>query len=371
MAMSAAGVRGAQQNGNGNQGAGAVPFMAATYEYSEPMFTDQVQPGTNQQTFLHNITPGGFLRGVTFDVQTQTAGSALVAQADTPWTLFNSISVETIDGTPILYPMSGYAYYLLTRYTRPWDGDPANDPAYVSSATTVAFRLRVFLESRLSLGVWPNTDARAQYRITYTVNPTTSIWTSATTAPVLNINGYLETYAQPDKANSRGQPNVQVPDGLAFQRFCSHEIDATVAGDSTYKSNRVGNLIRNQILVFRNSSGVRTDLTTDPIRWRKDNTQLLVEYRSRRDYEMFRFFDLQSGSLASTAGSYAAHPTGVYVYPRWHNVGDRDGQPWLDTSSATYLQYEVNGASAGGTLEIITEDIAPTRAQLPPHLVGL
>jgi hypothetical protein len=345
--------------------------MAATYEYSEPMFTDAFTPGAAQQTFLHNVTPGGFLRGITLSVSTTTAGAGLSSAGDTPWNLFTTLSLETIDGTPILYPIGGYAYYIASRLFRPWDGDPASDPAYVNSATTVTFRMRFFLESRLSLGVWPNTDARAQYRMTYTVNPSASIWASGTTAPALQVNGYLETYAQPDRANSRGQPNVQVPDGLAFQRFISHEIDTTSSGDTTYKSNRVGNLIRNVALIFRNSTGVRTDLTTDPIRWRKDNAQILVENRDRRDYEMFRFYTMQSSSLSATAGVLGARPTGVYSYPRWHNVGDRDGQPWLDTSQATFLQYEVNGASAGGTLEILTEDLAPTRPSLPQYMIGL
>jgi hypothetical protein len=318
------------------------------------------------------ITPGGFLRGITLSVTTTTPGAGLVGLPDAPWCLFQALSIESIDGTPLKYPLGGYAEYLISRFTRPWDQDPGSDPAFVSSATAVSFRLRLWLESRVSLGCVPNTDARAQYRLRLTVSPTTNIWSASTTVPVLNINGYFESYAQPDRANAQGVPNVQVPDGLAFQRFTSHEIFPSSGGNQTFKSNRVGNLIRTALLVNRQSGsggggglGVRTDLTADPIRWRKDNAQILVEYRDRRDYEMFRW------NYAQLGGAVASRPAGVYLYPRWHNIGDRDGQSWLSTTEATYLQWELNGTTAGGTVEVITEDLAPTTPMPPPYLVGI
>ena len=353
---------------------GGVPFLAATYDYSEPMFTDVVTPGANAQSFLHNITPGGFLRGITLDVSTTSNGSGLSSFPDGPWCILSNIYVESIDGTPIKYPVGGYAEYLISKYTRPWDEDPAQDPGFSNSATVISFRLRLWLESRMTIGVVPNTDARAQYRVGYTVNTSANSFASASTSPQLTVNGYLETYAQPDKANAMGQANQQAPDGLAFQRFTSHQIFTTTAGDQTIQSNRVGNLVRTLALVFRASgtgggggNGARTDLTTDPIRWRVDNSQILVENRSRRDYEMFRFFTARGG----LSGTAATRPTGVYVYPRWHNPGTRDGQPWLPTTQATFLQYEFNGAPAGGTLEVITEDLAPTVATPPGYLLGL
>ncbi|MDA8356971.1 MAG: hypothetical protein M0Z95_11955 [Actinomycetota bacterium] len=363
--------------GGSSSGGGAsalVPFLAATYEYSEPMFQDVVTPGTSGTEFTHNITPGGFLRGITLSVTTTTAGSGLVALPDAPWCLFSSLSIESIDGTPLLYPLPGYTQYLISRFCRPWDGDPAQDPAFSNSATSVSFRLRLWLESRMTIGVVPNTDARAQYRLRYTVSPSANIWSATTTIPTLQIAGYLETYSQPDAANALGQPNAQVPDGLAFQRFTSHEIFPTTGGSQTFMSNRVGNQVRSLILVQRSSGsaggggqGVRTDLTADPIRWRKDNAQILVEWRDRADYEVYRFFG-PGGEISSTQG---ARPTGVYVFPRWHNPGRREGQPWLDTTQATYLQYELNGTASGGSLEVITEDLAPTTPTPPAYLIGL
>jgi hypothetical protein len=350
------------------QGPAANPFMGATWEYTEPMNAQAVTPSATVQTFTTNITPSGFLRGITLDVSTTTVGSGLTASADAPWNLFGSISLVNVDGDDILYPgLTGYSWYVVSKFCRPWDEDPAQDPDFTNSATTLAFRIRFFCEARASIGVRANTDARAQYRLQYTINPSTTIWTATTTIPVLQVLPYLETYAQPDATDAMGTPNGQVPPGVVLQRAVSNEIGNTSAGTNTYKINRVGNLIRSHILVFRASGGARTDLTSDPIQLRKDNTTLWNQTRSRVDYETFRFF----GPQGVGSGTQAVRPTGVYVFPRWHQPGIRQGNPWLQSTQATFLQYTFNGAPAGGTVEVITEDLAPTVPQLPAHLKDL
>jgi hypothetical protein len=167
---------------------------------------------------------------------------------------------------------------------------------------------------------------------------------------------------------------AQLPDGLVLQRFVSHEIFNTNGGNQVLKSNRVGNLVRTLIMIVRNNAtpAVRLDLTADPIRWRLDNTQLLNEQRQRRIYENNRFFTF--GGYAQGPGGTgvagAARPTGVYVFPRHHSPGDMDGMYWLASTEASYLAFELNGTPAGGTIEIITEDLAPA-GPVPPYLQGI
>ena len=345
--------------------AAPVSFHAGTWHYSQPIFTDSATLGTTSQEFIHQIEPGGFLRGVSLFV-TSTGGSlgtgGATAAADNPWNVIQSISLESVDGTPIIYPIDGYSWYLVNRYTQPWEGDPATDPTYSQSANP-AFRMRLFVESRWTMGVLPNTDARAQYRLRYTLAPAASIFNgTGYTAPTVTVQGNLETYAQPPSENYAGQPIQLVPNGITVQRFISQQTVTTNSGAYTIQSNRVGNMIRSLILVFR-SNGARTDLTGDPIRFRVDNTQLLSENRTRRDFDMDMFF--KQGGLDTSP-----RPTGVYVYPRWHNPGDLTGQFWLPTTEATYLAWEVNGAPAGGTCEIITEDLAAA-GPVPASLMGL
>src|ERR1700722_56511 len=357
-----------------------VGFLAGSWEYSEWMAQDSLTMA-NSTEYVHNITPGGFLRGITFSITSASGvlGTTATLAGDAPFSIIQSMTMESIDGTPILYPMYGYDYYLVSRWCRSWDGDPVNDLGQSTTAyqNTVnpQFRLRFWVEERMTIGVLPNTDARAQYRLRYTIapllQPTGAFYglvssLTGVTAPVLTINLYLETYAQPPATDYAGNPIAQIPDGITLQRFVSHQSGDTLnTGTATIKENRVGNLIRNLLLVVRNSSGVRTDLTGDPIRMRIDNTQLLSEYRDRRDYEMGRF------GKQNNASTYNSNrPTGVYVYFRYHNPGAMDGNYWLPTTEATYLQFELNGGPSSGTLESITEDLAPA-GPVPAYLQGL
>jgi hypothetical protein len=370
----------ATAGGRGQPAAAAVSFLQGSWEYSEWMAQDSLTVG-NSTEFVHNITPGGFLRGITFSVTSTggVLGTTATLAGDSPFSLIQSMTLESIDGTPILYPMYGYDYYLISRWLRQWDGDPVNDlgnsgTAYQNTINP-QFRLRFFAESRMTIGVLPNTDARAQYRLRYTIAPLVQptgtnygLVSSSTgvTAPTTTINLYLETYAQPPATDYGGNPIAQVPDGIALQRFCSHQSgDPTNTGTSTNKLNRVGNLIRGLILVLRNSSSVRTDLTADPIRWRLDNTQLLSEYRDRRDYEMGRW-----GKQANASTYNSQRQTGVYAYNRYHNPGAMDGPYWLPTTEASYLVFELNGGQSSGTQETVTEDLAPA-GPVPAYLQGL
>ncbi len=346
------------------------PFSQGSWEYSEPMFTDTATPGANAQAFTHNITPGGYLRGVTLSV-TGAGGvvGTAVFGADSPWSLLIGVSIESIDGTALYYPLGGYAAYLVDGLCRPWDRDPQLDPKF-SNSINPSFRLRVFLESRATLGVVPNTDARAQYRVLYSIAPLANWITggAASTVPTLTINGYLETWAQPPASDLNGTSFVQAPPGLCLQRFVSHSVPPTQGGDFPVQSVRVGNLIRNVILVFRDNSGAqggagnRVDLTGDPIRVRLDNTSILTEFRDRRDWYHDQFY--------GAGRAMATRPVGVYAYPRFHLPGDIIGQSWMETTEASYFQFELQGAPAGGTCEIITEDLVPID-DVPNWMMGI
>ena len=156
--------------------ANVVPFLEGSWEYTEWMAQDTITMA-NSTEYVHQITPGGFLRGVTFSVTSASGvlGTTAALAADSPWSIIQSMTLESIDGTPILYPMLGYSYYLIARYCRPWDGDPAADGTTntggvggYQNTINPFFRLRFFVEGRITIGVLPNTDARALYRLRYT-----------------------------------------------------------------------------------------------------------------------------------------------------------------------------------------------------------
>src|SRR6266542_7167360 len=88
----------------------AIPFLVGTNAYHEPAFSTVVQQlDANSHETVVQVTPGGFLRGITMQVSS-TGGviGAGVLAADTPYSILSSITLEDISGGPILYPMGGY-----------------------------------------------------------------------------------------------------------------------------------------------------------------------------------------------------------------------------------------------------------------------
>jgi len=344
---------------DGSGGGATVPFFYGSNLYVEKFATDTFQLTATGQEFTHNINPGGFLRGVRLQVRS-TGGTGGTASADQPWNVFNSITLENIDGAPIMYPMSGYAYYLGAFYTRPWDGDPAN-----RSDTTVgvnpSFSIFVRPEIRHSAGVLANTDARALYRIRYTLNTATAVITAGTTAPTVTVTNYLETWAQPDQADLHGNMIEALPPGLNLATLRRHQIFTLngAGADNQFQLTNVGNELRAAILIVRDSAGARQDFFSDPIRWRLDNRSLGVFAPDEVFNQMNDFYD------ALGQGTSARH-TGVYVWPRFYQPGHMKGQSWLGTTNATYLIWETattaSATNVPGTVEVVTDEVVPVGA---------
>jgi hypothetical protein len=355
---------------------GQLPFEYGSNQYREaPFVTVAQQLDANPHDIVANITPGGFLRGIT--LQVTSAGGVIgagVLQADAPYSIFSSITLEDISGGPILYPMQGYAYALVQKYARPWSGDPAKRPDF-SNTINPAFTLRLFAEVKDTLGVLANTDARAQYRLRVTISPGQSAGpngltsTAPTTQPVVTVNVYLETWAQPDLQDLLQNPIQQIPDGLVASRFNMHEIPPVTAGANVIRETLTGNEIRCLIFVFRNGGALapRTNLTdanTGAIDFRLDNRRLWKMKPSQIVEEMNDFYDF----LGAAAWVREA---GVYVVPRFR-LG-QEGDYWLQTVEQTLLQLEFNGADlgiAGATVEIIY-DVLAIAGNVPDRMEGI
>lgn len=341
---------------DGSGGGATVPFFYGSNLYVEKFGTNSFQLTTSAQEFTQNITPGGFLRGVRLQVRS-TGGTGGTAAADQPWNVFSSITLENIDGAPIQYPMGGYAYYCGSFFTRPWDGDPAT--AYDTAAgVNPSFSLFIRPEIRHTAGVLANTDARALYRIRYTLNTASAVITSGSTAPTVTVTSYLETWAQPDAADLHGNQIEPLPPGLNLATLRRHQIFTLngASADNQFQLTNVGNEMRCAILVVRDSNGARQDYLSDPIRWRLDNRSLGVFSPDEVFDRMSRFYD--------ALGAGTSHrPTGVYVWPRYYQPGQMKGESWLGTTNATYLIWETatsaSATNVPGTVEIITDEVVP------------
>jgi hypothetical protein len=341
-----------------------------------------MQLGASSQEVVNNVTPGGFLRGITMQV-TSTGGvlGAGVLANDTPYSILQSCSLEDISGGPILYPMGGYQYALIQKYLRPWDGDPAKRLAF-SNTINPAFTIRFFAEVKDTLGVLANTDARAQYRFRFTLaagnqaGPNGLTTTAPTTQPTVTVKLYIESWAQPDLQDLLGNPIQQIPDGLACSRFNMHEQPPLTSANNVIRETLTGNELRGLIFVIRNGDANKTrvdwtDAGAGPIDFRLDARRVWKMTPSQLIEEMNAFYQ------ALALGVWVRE-AGVFVVPRYSggaSAGDNyagQGEYWLQTVEQTLLQLEFGGADVTtppGSFEVIYDALA-IAGELTPELEG-
>jgi hypothetical protein len=355
-------------------GGGYVPFIVGSNLYREAPFVTVTQTlDANSHETVANITPGGFLRGLVLQVSSINGviGTG-VLNLDGPFSIFSSLSIEDISGGPILYPMTGFAAMVKQKYLQPWEGDPAKRAGFSNTINPV-FTLRLSVEVRDTLCVLANTDARAQYRVRFTLaalNPGLLSTTGTATAPAVTVKAYFSTWAQPDAHDLLNNPIEQVPEGLPASRFVMHEIPAFNGGSNVIRHTLMGNEIRAIAWIVRNSLGARVDLTdgnAGPIDFRLDNRRLWKMNPSQIVEEMSWFYE-------QIANGSSTRETGVYVIPRFRDPGRELGEYWLQTVEQTLLQAELSGTDLGGnvpgSLEIIYDELA-VAGSLPANLEGV
>lgn len=341
-------------------GGGTVPFFYGSNLYVQKFGTvDAHQLGADAEEFTYNVVPGGFLRGVR--LQMRSIGGVIgtgVVSADAPPNVFSNIKLENVDGSEIVKSMGGYAHYLGQRFFRPWWGDPATRRDW-SATVNPSCSLLITPEIRHTAGCLANTDARSQYRITYSMNTSAKVYSTAPTTPAtVSVTKYAEIWAQPDSADGHGNPIEPLPPGLNLATIRRHQSLALngAGADNIFQLALTGNELRGLILVVRDSLNARQDYLSDPIRWNIDNRNLGVFGPEELFSQMEDFYDALSSGTST-------RPTGVYVFPRFSDPGQLKGQSWLGTNNATYVTWETatdaTAVNLPGTVEIIADEVVP------------
>ena len=365
----------AMAGANQQQGGGAVetvPFLLGSNLYTEaPFFSFTAAMGATQQTVLPvpQVTPGNFLDGITLNIA--STGGALGGgslTADGILAVLSYISFVNTNGGEILYPMGLLEYVLAHKYLRPWRGDPqryANFSNSVNPSITVELNIGV----RDTLAILSNTDARAQYRFNAILAPLSALVTGgAPTAPTVTITGWLNAWRQPPATDYAGRPIEPYPPGLGVQRkLMAQTLIMPASGTARLKLSLTGDEIRGLVIVCRNSSGARVNLTdanAGPIMFRLDNGIQWIALPSQIVARMEAFY----------AGFFGAgqlqRETGVYVIPRFR-FSEGGGDPWLPTVEQSYLEIELGSSDiANGTVEVIYDQLA-VGVDLPPSLESI
>jgi hypothetical protein len=237
-----------------------------------------------------------------------------------------------------------------------WWGDPSRRFDF-SNTINPAFSIFLQPELRHTAGVLANTDARALYRIRFTFAALANFLgtVGTATAPTVTATFHMESWAQPDSADLRGHPIEEIPPGLNLATIARRQtVNLSAAGASnTVQMSNMGNEIRWIGFILRTSAGARSDLLTDPVRWRLDNRSLGVFSDQEVFNRMSDFYEsLQNGST---------RPSGVACFPRYYDPGRMVGEAWQGTTNATYeiFEFTTGAGGTGGTLEIMTDEVVP------------
>lgn len=385
----------AAASGGGGGGAGN-PFQLATNLYAEKNnqgVSGNSLIGANQFANGGNVNAGQYLRALRLIVRTTTVGTTFAplvgATGDFPWNVLTGVDLVNVDGSEILYTMGGYAHYIAQKYSRPWLGDPATAyDAFQTTAISPQFTLTLQPEIRWSAGVLANTDTRSQYRFDYVVDTATNIAQggTATGPPTVNVQPYMDAWAQPDATDLQGTPNQPVPPGLNLQMKRRHQFFTLnpSGSDNILQSALTGNALRLQLLVTRLATNtVRIDGLSDPLLWQIDNRSL-GKYSTQSDVgvttltggdmiaqRMADFYNSSfftqavestAGPLVPTAYSPPRREIGVYAFPRFIKPGELYGEGWLYTANSTKEIFESTSTAAvsgAATAELISDEVYP------------
>lgn len=344
-----------------------VPFVRAAQEHVESFLdVSQVIGAANVQLAPVDIPAYGFIRGIFIEVTaTGGTGTVAVAKGDAPFSALTDISVMDVNGAPIVGPLDGYDLYLANKFGgyRRATTNPKLHPDYQSVQTSGNFSYLLYVPIEVSgrdgLGSLANLNAASSYKLRATVAAKGSVYsTDPTTLPTVRVRAWLDAWTQPTGTDLRGNPQATQPPAHGTTSFWSKNVVNVNAGLQTIRLQRVGNLVRDLIFVFRDASGVRNK-TNFPaplsLYW---DTRLLKENQPI----VWRGQMSQRFNLTGTDDTAAGLDTGVYVEDYIHEFDGlagaemRDG--WLPTTQSTRLEVTGNFGAAG-TLTILTNDVAP------------
>lgn len=386
-------------------GAAAVPFVRAAYEHVEALSDNSFTlTGSTQLLGPIDISAYGYLRNIVIAVDTTTAATGAVTTGpDYPFQMIKELTLIDVNGAPIVGPLSGWDLACIDAFGGyVFLGDPRQNSDYVNGALQTNFILRIPVECTPWDGYCSlaNQNAATTYKLRVTVNGTSDaqLYTSApaTTQATIRVRTYLEAWSQPLPTDAFGHPQATTPPRNGSTQFWSKFSKTNFSGQTTIILPRVGNVLRNLILVNRlNASGSRgiggptatlpaavtpAPTTSFPatFEYRLDSRQRLVIDRTHFDRQMSERHNFNkhvpvSGSAEFTGGTQAlTRPAGsyddVYVLDFTHDATGKGGfenrHLWVPTLQSTRLELAGNWTAAT-ILDMLTNDIAPAPASGP------
>lgn len=351
-----------------------VPFVRAAQEHVEAFHDTSTPLGAGTVALSPIDVPAyGFMRGIFIEV-TATGGvggaANVAAKGDAPFSVLSDISLSDVNGQPIVGPLGGYDLFLVNKFGgyRRATTNPKLHPDYSGVASgagasgnfTFLLYLPIEVSGRDGLGALANLNAASSYKLRMSVAPSADVYATApaTTLPTIRVRAWLDAWTQPAQTDLRGHAQATQPPAHGSTSFWSKKIVNVSAGQQTIRLDRVGNLVRNLVFVFRDAAGVRNKASfpgTFDLTW---DTRLLKSLSPG----VWRGQMSQRYNLTGADDTAAGLDTGVYVEDYCHEFDGlagaemRDG--WLPTVQSTRLEV-LGNFGAAGTLTILTNDVSP------------
>lgn len=335
-----------------------VPFVASAHEYTEYAWQVQQQmDGQSHILLAQDIPAYGFYRDMFLEV-IATGGviGAGVTHPDFPWNIIESISMEDVNSTPIVGPLTGWQ--LLYANIVHTGMDPRMNPMAVLTGANPTFFIRIPQEiyHHNAMGCLPNENASSTYRVRMTVAQGTGarqpFTTAPTTLPLVTIKGTMEAWTQPSDTNYEGTPQAQAPPAVGTAQFFSANTVTVPQGNINPRLIKVGNLIRSIIVEARDVNGLRSNaVLPDPFR---------LTWDQRNIYN--NSLNMQKTLMWERLDDLSAIDAGMLIFSFDHLNMNRmgDGDPFLWWPTVQSSRIELQGTNtAPGTITYITNDIAP------------
>lgn len=321
------------------------------------------------------VQPDGWLKGMWFDINGVTAANvATVAfNPDAPPNAINTVLFRDTGGEQIFGPFNGYDWLTTNKFGGyQAQGDPRADNQFTAVAgaggTGGSFHMTLYLPLEISsadsLGDVENRSENSIYRVSITLDTTTTVYaTPPTTPPTVTIQTTQDSYTEPVAAMSlSGRPVAQAPPAPGTLQYWKQENPVVpAAAFSALITNGIGNGYRNVIFKLVRTAGTRANGDADfpdPFEVTLGTTRTRYYKKATWKDKMARQYQL-TNTTADTANGLE---NGVYVMNFNQDVGIKAG----DEARRRYQRtktgntYKTRGTYANaGTLFITSNYVVP------------
>jgi hypothetical protein len=341
-----------------------VPFARAAKKHIE-LGQTFVTPSPWGGSIQADVPSYGFLSGVcvTINAAGGSGTATVTAKEDAPWSVIKNILFSDTNGAPI-FNLDGYSAFLAMKYGGIFlfsvDGTTFAFSAVVTGANASGnFKIKVYIWqefSRDGLGVLANGDASAKYHLNISLGAPADVYGVApTNPPTLNTSIELLARSKPNQTDAFGKQQQVLPPSPGTIQYWTAQTFAVNNGQNTCQFNKVGNMIRNHILIFRaTSDGTRATAESGGV------VPGSIEFQwDAGDIVNCNVDTLRSNSYAITG---IVPPNGVipflYTADTDSYAGAEYGDDWIPTVASTKLQIKFNSTAAGSLL-VVTNDLVP------------